>query len=152
MVGHSGVVVQYWTAELSALLTNRAVLAAHKDLRRGRQLAMSNDTIVWGADCAAAAGGGGTVCRYVAVFNVWCGVPRKPDPPCPPAPWGNGTHAETLSRQLLGLPAGGSLKVTDLWNSSGSFVLGAATQGLTAHTAHLDATLWKITGASEPAK
>ena len=24
---------QYWTAELSALLTNRAVLAAHKDLR-----------------------------------------------------------------------------------------------------------------------
>ena len=50
------------------------------------------------------------------------------------------------------LAAGGSLKVTDLWNSSGSFVLGAATQGLTAHTAHLDATLWKITGASEPAK
>ena len=141
---------RFWTKELSELLTNTAVLAAHQDLRRGRQVVATNSTIVWAADCVAdgAAVRGQTAaaaCRYVAVFNVWCGEPRKADPPCPVAPWGNGTLSTTLQLSALGVDSASALRVDDLWNSSASLAVAAGETSVTAHTEHLGATLWKIT-------
>ena len=139
----------YWTQELSELLTNKKVLAAHQDLRGGGQVSATNSTVVWAADCAATVQGSATaaICRYVAVFNVWCGEPRKADPPCPVAPWGNGTLATTLQLPDLGVGSISRLQVEDLWNSSGSFTLPAGKKSVTAHTEHLGATLWKVTSS-----
>ena len=112
-------------------------------------MSATDSTMVWAADCAAtaapAAAASVRTCRYVAVFNVWCGEPRRADPPCPIAPWGNGTMATTLRLADIGLGTRHQLHVDDLWNSNGSLTVNAGETTVTAHTEHLGVTLWKVT-------
>ena len=148
---------RYWTKELSALLTNPDVIAAHQNVRAGRQVSASNSTIIWVSGCAVAPTTNEkeapliSVCHYVAVFNVWCGEPRKADPPCPKPPWGNTTHRTSAQLAELGINTAEQLQVTDLWNRTRDYVLPVGAKTLVTETAHLDVTFLKIASGAKHA-
>ena len=135
----------YWSKELAGLLTNSAVLAAHQDLRKGKQLSVAadNSTIVWLGQSAA-----DPSTRYVGIFNIWCGNPRVADPPCPVLPGSNGTNITQTSLSLpsLGCDKSALYRVSNLWNASASspaaIVKGDAI--MVVNTPHLDVTLLKF--------
>ena len=131
----------YWSKELAGLLTNKAVLAAHQDLRKGKQLSVAadNSTIVWLGQSAA-----DSSTRYVGIFNVWCGNPRVADPPCPVLPGSNGTNITQTSLSLasLGCDKSAMYRISNLWNASASPA--ATVKGdaiMMVRTPHLDVTM-----------
>ena len=140
-------------------MTNPDVIAAHQNVRAGRQVSASNSTIIWVSGCAADAPTTTnekeapliSVCHYVAVFNVWCGEPRKADPPCPKPPWGNTTHRTSAQLAELGINTAEQLQVTDLWNRTRDYVLPVGAKTLVTETAHLDVTFLKIASGAKHA-
>eukprot|EP00659_Diplonema_papillatum_P001254 gene1254-1942_t len=115
------------------LLTNDRVLAVNNDIRHVRQLSDDGFSIVYTGNSASLLPANS---KYVAIFNILCGLPRVADPPCL-----NETITSTISFASIGLP-NRTYNVFDVWNGTS---LGSFNYSFTVDTIPLSATLLSIT-------